>query len=603
MNKNRIKSLVLASSLCTVSLSMMPGAWAVQAQESDQTVTASSALTTSGGKVSFNRGKASIVIAGNADQSLKGKEFSLYKIFSAQTSRQGESINYTFHPETRDAVQSVIARRLNIAKDQVSEYRAVDYIQTLNSSPQSTANAGQPEEGRYSDMRYFIEDLRSEIQRTGVPVDVISVRDTTADNEVILEGLDYGYYLVDETASQGTHSATSLCMVTTASPDQTIHIKSDYPLVSKQIFEDDNETGWNDISDAEIGQRIPYRFNTYAPNMSGYESYRMIFHDEHDAALTFHPESVRIEITGTDGSVLELSAYQFEVRQTGESGFSVEIMDLKKIIDARWPGELDENKESSYGQSIRLYFEASLNEKAAEQTGRPGFENRVRLEFSNNPNVGGSETGFTPWDTVVTFTYRMDSVKVNEADQVLEGAKFRLYRDADLRDEVFLKKAENGTYTVLHNDALTQGSAGEEMISHADGTFVITGLDQGVYYLKETQAPDGYRPLLDPIQISVRPEFTEERNSYVQGQGATQAVLKNLTATASITDFYDGREDSRVTELESHVETGSFNLAIVNRTGKVLPGTGGAGSFGLAGLGITLAGGGLYFRRRGRKQA
>ena len=48
---------------------------------------------------------------------------------------------------------------------------------------------------------------------------------------------------------------------------------------------------------------------------------------------------------------------------------------------------------------MTLTYEATLNDLAANDTGRPGFENDVRLEFSNDAdsnNEGGARTGFTP---------------------------------------------------------------------------------------------------------------------------------------------------------------------------------------------------------------
>ena len=68
---------------------------------------------------------------------------------------------------------------------------------------------------------------------------------------------------------------------------------------------------------------------------------------------------------------------------------------------------------------IVLTYQATLNEKAAKNTGRPGFENDVRLEFSNDPDsaVRGS-TGYTPWDTVVCFTYKINALKSNNCIQI-----------------------------------------------------------------------------------------------------------------------------------------------------------------------------------------
>ena len=62
-----------------------------------------------------------------------------------------------------------------------------------------------------------------------------------------------------------------------------------------------------------------------------------------------------------------------------------------------------------------LNVNATLNESAQADTGRAGFENDVRLEYSNDPDSNGTgKTGLTPWDTVVAFTFRMDGIKVND---------------------------------------------------------------------------------------------------------------------------------------------------------------------------------------------
>ena len=86
--------------------------------------------------------------------------------------------------------------------------------------------------------------------------------------------------------------------------------------------------------------------------------------------------------------------------------------------------------------------------------GRAGFENAVRLEYSNNPDSDGNgSTGTTPWDTVVCFTYKINGLKVNNHNKLLKNAKFRLYSDENCTNEVYVKESPNG-YVVMNRDSL-----------------------------------------------------------------------------------------------------------------------------------------------------
>ena len=100
------------------------------------------------------------------------------------------------------------------------------------------------------------------------------------------------------------------------------------------------------------------------------------------------------------------------------------------------------------------------------------------------------------------------------------------------------------------------------------------GVRKGTYYLKETKAPDGYRLLKDPIVLKVIPTYTDKRDEYVKGQGATNTTLQKLEVTAHIKSFYDGSALEEDQQLETEVEDGSANLTVVNRVGSKLPVTG-----------------------------
>lgn len=571
-------------------------------------------VNTSTGVANFGRGNAKITINGNgAAQSLVGKKFNVYKLFDAVNSKNLESINYTLNPEYAQAIKNIVGVKLNKAPSTVTEYEVIDYIQSLNTNKVEGAHANQVLEGRYSNFRYFIEELRNEIVRLGIKSDVVNVTSVKPDNSIDISGLDFGYYIVDEVSNvQGSHSASSLCIVNTANPDATVQIKSDYPTVTKKMQEDDGNVGWNDIGDYEIGQTVPYKFVSNIPDINGYDTYYYAWHDRMDEALTFKKDSVSIVIRGNMGNTTKeytLSPNEFNIVEnpSADTTFKVVVSDMKDIVDREFNNKNNLNH-NLYGQEVELRYNATLNDRAADNTGRPGFENDVKLEFSNDPDnsgAGSSSTGETPWDTVVAFTYKINGVKVNDHNATLEGAKFRLYSDRDLQNEVYVKKSPNG-YVVINRDSLggtdhvggTVPQNAVEMVSDANGVFNIIGLDQGTYWLKETTAPDGYRPLLDPIEINVVPTFVQNRDFYVKGDGATDKALVSLEATALVRDFWEGLFHDNTLTLGTDVGAGSMNLTVVNKVGSKLPITGSGATLALIGLGSTMMAGSLVLSRR-----
>ena len=539
------KSVMLMAAMLAMT-PLIPAAACAPAYAMDTAVLSAAGTVQAGG------GPASIVLKpSSASQTLQGRRFTLYRLFEAEPAAGGESVVYRFDPETEAAVKQAVAAGLGIQAGAVGEQQAVDYVASLS--------------GQDSALRQFLSTVQDHLQPA--QGESFRVDSTAADGSFTIAGLDYGWYMADEegTDISGSHAAASLLMVSTAAPSVQIKVKSDYPQLIKQIEEDDGTAGWNDIGDYQYGQAIPYRFETTLPDVIGYETYLMRFHDRMDPALDFDPSSVAVTMD-KDGKQYRLSPQEFTITDTptADETFSVTIPDIKAIADREF---------GSFGQRVELTYNGVFNEGILDRQdqGKQGFENTVRLEFSNDPD--SSQTGFTPWDTVVCYTYRLNAVKHNENDVKLAGAKFRLYLDKDCQTELGFAK---------HGDVYLPAADAQDIVTDDEGSFRLDGLDQGTYWLREVQAPAGYHKLKDPIEITITPGFVDDRHAYVAGgQGLT-----NLTATA-------GGQDLETDPIQT-----SANLSVLNRTGSVLPSTGSGMTIVLFAAAAGLAVTGLWMGRR-----
>ena len=581
-----------------------------------------------------------IHIVGNEGQNLIGKSFYVYQLFTSDSASGTITYDWTSDAKVKGAIQKVVAAEINAAAqtsvtpNQITAQIAVDYMNALHGGERTEITVKDADgqdvtvevlahpdqlESSASAYRQLVDKIRDQLVADGATPSTVTASASNVDaatNTLTISGLPLGYYIVDEQSVAGTHAAASLIIADTVNPDSTINIKSDFPEVFKQIQEDDNNVSWNDVGDYEIGQTVPYRYEATIANMNGYASYKMAFHDTMDTALTFDDTSVEIILHGADKDyTLATNEYQVLTGNAAKTAsnndphandadtFQIAIPDVKAIYD-REIKALDENDENVYEGTIEVKYSAKLNENAAKNPGRPGFENDVRLEFSNNPDINGSgDTGYTPYDTVVAFTYELDVNKRNEKGVNLANAKFRLYRDEACTDEVItaattnVDGVENG-YTV--DKSKTTG--GTDLVSDADGNFVIFGLDQGTYYLKEVAAPTGYRVLGGVIKLDVVPTIDTanrttkevsgvETDGYTKGDGATDKTLTALTATADyLNDDGNWLFGSKPVNasLDTDLEKGNAQMIVLNKTGERLPITGGPGALITLGAGAAI---------------
>ena len=338
-----------------------------------------------------------------------------------------------------------------------------------------------------------------------------------------------GYYLFKDT----TATAENEVYITEVVGDVTIKAKnSNVPDFEKKL-KDKNDTtdndfgGWQDVADHDIGDAIPFKLEGTVPaDYTEYTSYYFAFHDEEEAGLTFNSNSVKVYVDDTEIKT------GFEVKTPTTDGCSFEVVfsNLKEIGAVR------------AGSKIRVEYTATLNENAV--IGGNGNLNKAQLEYSNNPRDTSSKDK-TVWDNVVVFTYQVVVNKYAnsvEENNKLPGAEFTL-----------TKKLKDGT---SKNIAVVKSKDGVQ--------FTFKGLDDGEYTLTETVTPEGYNTI-DPItfNVSANHEITWD------GTGNRNTLLKSLTGN---------QVTGKITFAENANVNSSLVTDIINKSGTVLPSTGGMGT-------------------------
>ena len=341
--------------------------------------------------------------------------------------------------------------------------------------------------------------------------------------------LDAGYYLVvDNTAVNGENDAKNVSLLqVTKMGDFEIQKKYDVPTVQKKVKDindttDTQPSNWQDSADHDIGDVVEFQLTGTLPtNYADYDTYFYQFNDTMSEGLTYNNDAKVYVVNGTDRTEVTT---QFDL--TGAIA-TIACANLKAITGATI------TKDSK----IVVEYTATLNEKAI--IGAAGNPNTVNLEFSNNPNAGGEgDKGKTPDDTVIVFTYKVTVNKVDPQNQPLKGAEFKLYKKLQDSTEV-----EIATATVVDENTTS---------------FDFTGLDDGDYILRETKVPAGYNGIAD-IKFTVTAEHDIESAS-----PALTALSGNVTT-------------GEVTFTASTAE-GSLSTTVVNKSGSVLPETGGIGT-------------------------
>lgn len=375
--------------------------------------------------------------------------------------------------------------------------------------------------------------------------------------------LDDGYYLVvDTTADVGEGGAYNASLLQVVG-DIRIDVKAAAPSVEKKVLEDDKYnqnggygTGYNDVADYNIGEAVTFHLIGLVPDMSRYDTYKYIFHDTLSAGLTLNEGSIKVYVAsdkaGTDKAEIT-TGWTRGTPAAGES-FTVSFDDLKTVSGV------------TQGKYIIVEYTATLNTGAV--IGLDGNPNTVYLEYSNKPNQSAAgdtdNTGKTPQDRVIVFTYELDTTKVDGQDtsKKLKDAKFVLLNAG--KNQVAKVDANNKLvgWETVDPENVTTWPAGSELTSDGNGLFKVIGLDAGTYNLREIAAPAGYNLLSQDVEVVIT-AGTENNQSW---NGNPSEALKTLAVTAN------------GTAGTGNPDAGIASITIANNKGNTLPETGGIGT-------------------------
>lgn len=504
----------------------------------------------------FAVGSDGTITVTSTNPEFKGKTITVYQMFNETGT--GDSARYELVEAWKSFFTAEIGEGgIDLPNDDNLSDAAYTYVKNLGETDdQAVSDFAKKAAAWAADDSHSI---------TGTPSSGATGSGDPATYTAQVTDLAYGYYLVipqtgstPSTEEPYANRGTDAMLVNVNSAQgATQRLKSVYPTLTKQV---ENEEGTDNTpgshASAQVGDTLTFTLTSTIPDMSEYTSYDFIFHDTLSSGLTFQKGSVEVYV---DNKKLDNTGNaDFTVTEpTGEGGgqLTVAMNDFKN------------KQQANAGKEIKVVYKATLNKSAVTDDVTTATTNDAYLEYSNDPSTGGK--GHTNHDKVYVYDFEF-TLNKTDGTNPLEGAHFTL-KDNDQPDantiNLIQVQAGDGTKSAIYRVAEEGETGVTDVVTPASGKIVFRGLEAGTYKLVETEAPQGYNKVTEPITVTIEATYNED------GTLASWKVNEDGTNHA---------------------------VEVVNHAGTLLPGTGGIGTvvFTVAGAAIVIAGAAWYIGRR-----
>jgi hypothetical protein len=468
------------------------------------------------------------------DAKFAGKTVNAYKMFSATVSSDGKAVSHTLTDEWKPFFKDSTASGLNGATDANVNDKANEYVSKLKGD----------------DLVAFAAKASNWVQAKAnikaAATATVSTGATNGNYTATFNGLDYGYYVVavpGATLANASGQYAALVPVHSTSVDASI--KGALPTVVKKV-------NGESATSAKIGDPLTFTLTSTIPDMSAYSTYTFNFKDTLSKGLSFKQvDSVKVgDTTLTKDTDYTVSTSEGSDKNTL---LTVTMLNFK-------------NQQTNAGKTITVTYTATLNKDAV--VGGHGNTNSATIQYSNNPSTGG--TGESEPSKVRVFTYgftvdKYTGDKYDDAATRLAGAEFTLTPKNDSTPISFVRvNAGSATENAVYRVAKADETGTTTIITPENGKVEFQGLKNGEYTLTETKAPAGYNKLASAIGVKV-----DGKNNGTD------------TTNATVTITYNNNNGSVYDQTASNGV-----IPVQNKSGVVLPGTGGMGTIAFTVIGV-----------------